>query len=107
MEPFCREVTKTVLPAIRASVAETLSKKHSYTQQEIANGLGIVQVAVSKYVNGRYSNRVKKVKDYIISKNLNMEVVENILNGEKYEEVERSIDRLCTDSSLLALISTG
>ena len=58
------------MPAIRAAVAEELSNEYNYTQEEIASSLGIVQVAVSKYLNKKYSSKIAKLKNYIKEKGL-------------------------------------
>lgn len=95
MEPECRRVTRVILPAIRASVAEVMSRRYNYNQEEIARKLDIVQVAVSKYLNRRYSSAVHKMKMYIIKNNLNRGIIEDILNGRGVKEIEKDIDSLC------------
>ena len=66
----CNKITKFVLPAIRISMAEEMNAKYNLNQSEIAHRLGIAQVAVSKYLNGRYSLRVKKIRDMINKRGL-------------------------------------
>ncbi len=105
-ELLCRKVTKLLLPAIRASVAETLEKNYNFTQQEVAKRLGIVQVAVSKYANKRYSKEVMQLKNYIDSKGLNAGIVKSIVEGINTDEVNRRINTLCNENSLLKLLAS-
>ncbi len=45
----CEIAVKTVSPALRAYMAQTMMDKHRLSQMEVANILGITQSAVSKY----------------------------------------------------------
>jgi predicted transcriptional regulator len=91
----CKRITKVILPAIRASVAEIMCRKYDYNQEEVAAKLGVVQVAVSKYLNNRYSKAIDCVRSQIISMGLNEGVIERILGGGTREEIDREIDALC------------
>lgn len=51
MDPGCRKISKEILPAVRASVAQTMISECNYRQREIAEKLGVVQVSVSKYLH--------------------------------------------------------
>lgn len=55
----CEMAVKYFIPAMRASVTKELSKRFNFKQEEIASRLGITQAAVSKYLNGRYSQKIK------------------------------------------------
>jgi predicted transcriptional regulator len=99
----CKKIQKLVLPAIRVAIAEELSKKYDYTQEEIAKKLGVVQVAVSKYLNGRYSKEIEKIADYIKSKGLANNIVLNIVNKESKEKIENEIMALCENKELLSI----
>ena len=90
------------MPAIRAAVAEELSNKYNYTQEEIAGSLGIVQVAVSKYLNKRYSNKIAKLKNYIKEKGLAEEIVKSIIDKQQKEKIENKINLLCENRELLS-----
>jgi predicted transcriptional regulator len=50
----CEVAVKTVSPAIRALIAQTLLERHDMKETQVAQILGITQSAVSKY-----SNRVR------------------------------------------------
>ncbi|MCL5100556.1 MAG: hypothetical protein M1122_01190 [Candidatus Marsarchaeota archaeon] len=92
MEPRCKSITRVILPAVRASVAQVLSKEYKYNQQQIADKLGIVQVAVSKYLSENYSKEVKDLDAYIIKNNLNKEIISAVISGSNIESV---ISKLC------------
>jgi len=91
----CKRITRVILPAIRASVAEIMCRKYDYKQEEVADKLGVVQVAVSKYLNNRCSRGIECVKGHILKSRLNESVVESILGGGTREEIDREIDALC------------
>jgi len=91
------------LPAIRAAVAEELSNKYNYTQEEIASALGIVQVAVSKYLNKKYSSKIAKLKNYIKEKGLADDIVKSIIDKQEKEKIENKINLLCENKELLSL----
>jgi len=63
-----------------------------------------VQVAVSKYLNKRYSEKIEKIKDYIVSKGLAEEIVKGIVNNEAKEKIENKINSLCENKELLDLV---
>ncbi|MFP3278449.1 MAG: hypothetical protein RXO43_02715 [Candidatus Micrarchaeota archaeon] len=90
------------MPAIRAAVAEELSSKYNYTQEEIASSLGIVQVAVSKYLNKKYSSKIAKLKNYIKEKGLAEDIVKSIIDKQEKEKIENKINLLCENKELLS-----
>ena len=90
------------MPAIRAAVAEELSSKYNYTQEGIASSLGIVQVAVSKYLNKKYSNKIAKLKNYIKEKGLADDIVKSIIDKQEKEKIENKINLLCENKELLS-----
>jgi predicted transcriptional regulator len=100
MEPECKKITRVVLPAVRAAVAQSLKEKHHYSQVEIAKKLGIVQVAVSKYINGRYSEEVEKVKRKIAEKGIGAGLVEEIVKGMDSGKIAESIEHICAEIAM-------
>jgi hypothetical protein len=54
----CEIAGKSVLPAVKAMMANELVKKHGLKQDEVAGILGISQSAVSKYT--------RKVRGYVL-----------------------------------------
>lgn len=55
----CETVMKGFLPAMKVAVARELHEKHGFQQTEIARSLGLTQAAVSKYLTGSVSPRIK------------------------------------------------
>ncbi len=97
MEEACGKIAKLILPAVRASIAETMNTKYSYTQDDIAKKLGVVQVAVSKYLNKKYSKGVAELKSMISEKGLNSAVIKSILDGRNSAHIQKEIEDLCAN----------
>lgn len=95
MDPECRNISKLILPAIRASVAEIMKQEYNYRQKEIAERLGVVQVSVSKYLNRKYSPEIEKIRMRIDEQGLSRKIVEDIVKGKPPEEIGKEIDSLC------------
>lgn len=95
MKPECKKIIKFILPAVRASVAEVMRERYGYKERDIAEKLGVVQVAVSKYLHSRYSEEISRLKERIIERKLNDGVISNIVEGKGRREIDRSIDDLC------------
>ncbi len=96
MDPECRNISKLILPAIRASVAQIMREEYNYRQNEIAERLGVVQVSISKYLNRRYSGEIEKIRKYIDERGLSKGIVSNIVRGEPSDAIGREIDSLCS-----------
>lgn len=96
-EPECRRISRAILPAVRASIAEIMYSRYRWRQQRIADGLGVAQVAISKYLNGRYSKEVLKMKNYIRDNGLGNEIAKRLAQGRDKSEVHSRIDGLCTE----------
>ncbi len=94
-KPECKGIIRSVLPAVRASVATTMHDKYGYSQERIAKELGVVQVAVSKYLRNRYSAQIHRMKSYILQNKLNDSIVSKILKGEGRQQIDGAIDELC------------
>ncbi len=98
----CIEITKDILPAVRAAIAERLSKEYNYRQIDIAKKLGVAQVAVSKYLNNKYSKHVARIKEFVVEKGMLNNVIKEILNGDEQTKISRKIDEVCSSDSLLS-----
>jgi predicted transcriptional regulator len=96
-------ISKILLPAVRISIAEELKNRYGYNQSRIAEGLGVAQGAVSKYLNGHYSKETEALKNVIVENKMNSEVLRSIIEKKSHAEVAIGIDRLCADSFLLSL----
>jgi predicted transcriptional regulator len=94
-KPECKGIVRAVLPAVRASVASTMHDKYGYTQEKIAERLGVVQVAVSKYLRSKYSDDIGRIKRYIAQNQLIDPIVGKIVSGESRQQIDRAIDELC------------
>lgn len=57
--------TKLIIPAARSLIAKELNHRYKMTEQEIAVRLGVAQAAVSKYLSGRYSDKIKAIEGRI------------------------------------------
>lgn len=91
----CARITKIVLPAIRISLAESMSSRYGMSQSDIALRLGIAQVAVSKYLSGRYSESVKKIKNKIVAKGLANEVSATAARTSDSSAINAMVNELC------------
>ncbi len=96
MDLECARITRFILPAIRASIAEEMNEDHEYNQQEIARTLGVAQVAVSKYLNGKYSTRVAKIKKQITTNRLDKDILKYVRESNS-QKVNAAINELCAD----------
>ena len=97
MDPGCRKISKEILPAVRASVAQTMIIECNYRQREIAEKLGVVQVSVSKYINKKYSKEISDIVGYIKGNRLEGKVIESIVKGKPISEISAELDSLCED----------
>lgn len=78
----CEKIIKYFIPAIRAGVTKELSKRFDFKQEEIALRLGITQAAVSKYLNGKYNQKIKLLEKKRIVKSLSREIALSIARNE-------------------------
>ncbi len=54
---------KEILPAVRYALIQELSDRYHQKEEQIAKELGITQAAISKYLNGKISDKVKGISD--------------------------------------------
>ena len=59
MKPFCEIIVANVLPAVRAVLANELSKTYNLNQTEISKKLGMTQPAISQYTRELRGQRTK------------------------------------------------
>lgn len=59
------KAAKEVIPAVRLAIITELASKYHITEEDIAGYLEIAQAAVSKYLNGKYSEKVKALEEKI------------------------------------------
>ncbi len=82
------------IPAVRIAVAKLLKSKYSMGQAEIAKRMGITQAAVNKYLNGKYSNRIKRTVTGIKAAGFDKKIARMVVSGKSISLVNESIDRI-------------
>lgn len=97
MEPECRKIAQTMIPAVRVYLAQTMSSRYKLKQREIAARLGIAQVAVSKYLNMRYSASVAKARAEAARRISKTHLVNEILESRSANDANMRIERFCED----------
>ncbi len=97
MDPECRTLTNELIPGVRACLAQLMRSKYGMTQQEIANKLGIAQVAVSKYVNMKYSAAVAKAARKVSKSISDSDFTQEIIKSKSPDEANRKIERFCEE----------
>lgn len=88
--------SKEIVPAMRLVIARELKQKYNMTEDHIAEILGIAQAAVSKYLNGNYSDIVEQAAKKVDMSSVNR-YIEQIASGKKKELKEC----ICTACSCL------
>ena len=78
--PPCEVASKSVVPAIKASIAMRLIESHSMTQKDVADLLGWSQSAVSKYTT-HTRGYVLRIDDVEEVKPIITEIVTLLTNG--------------------------
>lgn len=65
MDSKYEKAYKEVIPAARAALIAELSKTHGIKEDAISEHVGITQAAISKYLNGKYSEKIKSTMEKI------------------------------------------
>ncbi|MEM5855708.1 MAG: helix-turn-helix domain-containing protein, partial [Candidatus Aenigmatarchaeota archaeon] len=95
MSVVCEMVVKQIIPAVRVRTAKLLYAK-GLKQEEIASKLDLTQAAVSKYLSGKYTEKIKKMEKSKVVKKISEEMVEAILNKNfKKSRPEKIICNYC------------
>lgn len=71
---------KEIIPAARAALIIELKKKYDIKEEAISKYVGITQAAISKYLNGRYSSRIKGIVEKL-DKDIVASYAEKIASG--------------------------
>ncbi len=82
MKPFCEIIVSDILPAMRAVLADKLSKTYGLSQTQISKKLGITQPAVSQY---KRELRGQKAK-IILSNKKTMELIKKLAHDIALDE---------------------
>lgn len=93
----CDEIFKLTVPAARIAVARALDKRYKLSQQQIAKGLGIAQAAVSKYLRGRYSQKIKRVERLIEEKRYEAPIARMIAEKRDIKSISVKVDELASN----------
>lgn len=80
------------IPAFRARVAKIM-KERGMSQEKTASILEITQAAISKYISGRYSDKVKNIENELSDAMAN-EFVDDMLQSEN-ANAQKVICRAC------------
>lgn len=101
MYTSCDELFKFTIPAVRVAAARELNSKYHVGQADIARELGIAQAAVSKYLSGRYSVKVRKLASIIEASNLHAPVVKAAAAEAKGASVAAKIDEVASSAPVV------
>ncbi len=85
--------TNEIIPAIRSYIAKELVNKHKLSEDAVAGLLDVAQAAVSKYMNGKYSDRVKEIEAKLNTKLIDSYIAK-IAEGNK-QYVNMCVCKLC------------
>ena len=91
----CKRIVSSMIPAVRIRIAEVLDSRYGYKQKDIAAKLGVVQVAVSKYLNKKYSKAVEREKEELKDRIEKEGLVDAIIKCNDPNEVNYRIERFC------------
>ena len=97
----CEKAIRFTLPAVRISVALELINRHGMLQADVAKAIGVAQAEVSKYVGGKYSARVRKVRLAVETAGLQLPIAEMVLKGAGAKELSRSIDKAASTQTIV------
>ena len=89
----CESTIRLTIPAVRIAVAKLLKKKYKMGQQEIADRMGITQVAVHKYLNGKYSREIGRIVTAVKSHGTDKKIAMVVASGGTISSINRDIDR--------------
>ncbi len=84
MRFFCEEISRRILPKVRAEMARELVLRYGLSQSETARKLGITQAAVSQYIKRVRADST--LSDEMISEGCK-KIVSSNLDTEKVMEI--------------------
>ncbi len=95
---------RVTIPAVRAAVALTLSKEHGMSETMIAKRLGVAQAAVSKYLSGKYSPKMRGIVKLIIKNGLHKRMIVAVCSGQDRDKITRLTDQIASDNLLVGMV---
>ncbi|MCL5117564.1 MAG: hypothetical protein M1124_01920 [Candidatus Marsarchaeota archaeon] len=85
-----------LLPAVRAGATKVMTNKYRLKQEEVAMLLGLTQAAVSKYINDKYSEKIKNIERGFDKKILD-KLVRYMVMGDA-GKARKTICKICKNS---------
>ena len=89
-----------IIPAARAAVSKELAKD-GLTQAKKAKILGTTQAAISKYLNGDYSSKIKAIEKQIVAAGISKKIAVMVLDGATSKDVSSSLDGIARQKAIL------
>lgn len=89
MKPFCEKIVSSILPALRALIANELIKNYGLSQVEVAKKLGVTQPAISQYkrkLRGNTKNLISNKKVFNKVKKISLEIFKDKIKSEDIHE---------------------
>jgi predicted transcriptional regulator len=86
---------KEVIPAVRLALIKEMREKYRIKESQISEYIGITQAAISKYLSGKYSEKVRAMEAKL-DKQIIGEYTKEIMNGKK-DALNRCICTLCSN----------
>ncbi len=87
------KANREIVPAVRYALIKALKTRYNKREEEIARELGMTQAAISKYLNGRLSEKVRAVERRIDRSTIDV-CAKNIIEGNR-DMVGVCICRVC------------
>ena len=91
----CEIIVNYLLPAVRSRTIRILSKKHGFTQVQIAEALGLTQAAVSKHLSFKYTDKINKISKEKEVEKIADKLAKKVADGAGKDEVIESICKGC------------
>lgn len=99
----CEKAIKFTLPAVRIAVASALVREHKFRQAEAARVLGVAQAEVSKYLNGRYSARVRRLRIGVERSGIHKHIVRLALSGRGAAVISKNVEEAASSARLVGM----
>ena len=94
----CQFTVLNILPAFRSIIASELVTKHGFTQDQVADKLGITQASISNYKSSRRARKCREIlgDDFFAIQSLAFESAEKIANNKtNLDEIMKDLCKLC------------
>jgi predicted transcriptional regulator len=88
---------------VRIAVAFSLLNEHGFRQADVAHALGIAQAEVSKYLNGRYSAKVARLRVAVERSGIHLRIVRLAISGKGVVEISKRIEEAASSGKLVGM----